>query len=104
MFQLRDLLNHAVKRSRVSTQLSALQLVNSANDCLSQVMGSRIRDARVVSFYKGILTIETLHASASQFIREHEDRLRTHLHRNFPDQIIGHVRYRVVHRFKTSSL
>ena len=104
MFQLRDLLSQAVKRARVSTQVSASQIVSIADSTLEELMGSKKKDARAASFHEGVLLIETLHSAASNFIQEQEPILKARLRERFADHQVHTIRYRVVHHFRKSEL
>ncbi len=104
MIPLKDLLGHALKRAHVSTQVSASQLVSSAEDFLVSEMGARKRDARAVSFQNGILTIETRHSAASQFLKDLESPLKAYLQERRPELPVRSVRYRVVHRFRRADI
>ncbi len=104
MIPLRDLLQHAIKRAHASTQVSATQMVSAAEDCLAQLMGSRKRDVRVVSFHDGTMIIETLHSSASHFLQSHEPHLIKTLQQRHPEYPIRLFRYRVVHHFRKRDL
>lgn len=104
MIPLRDLLSPALKRARVTKTVSASQVVSTAEDFLSQVMGPRKQDARAVSYLNGILTIDTLHSAASQFLREYQPELISRLSSHHPEQPVKQVRFRVVHRFRKADL
>ena len=104
MLPLKDLLGSAIKRARISTQVSATRVVGVAQDTLRDILGPQESDARVVSYQAGTLTIETRHSSASQFIRESEPLLLSALKRQFPEEQVKTVRYRVVGRFRGSEV
>ncbi len=102
---LKDLLNSAIKRARVSTQVTASQVISSANEALSRVLAPvRLQDARALSYKDNILTFEVKHAATGQFLSENEDRLLRFIKEHLPDASIRTVRYRIVHRFRRSDL
>ncbi len=105
MMPLKDLLNNAIKRARVSTQVTASQVVSCANEALSRVLApERLKDARALSYKETVLTFEVKHAATGQFLSENEDRLLRFMKEHLPDISIRTVRYRIVHRFRTTEL
>ncbi len=104
MIALKDLLNRAMQRAKVSTQVSASRVVAEANEYLVDLMGLHKAKARAASFRDQTLTIEVLRAATSQFVREHEAEMLAAIRTRVPDQIIRSVRYRVVYRFRGSEL
>ncbi|MBI5370215.1 DUF721 domain-containing protein [Candidatus Uhrbacteria bacterium] len=104
MLQLKDLLTGALKRAHVSTQVTATQIVSVANEFLGVLLGMESKEARVVSFRNGTLTIEMRRSSTSQFLKEHEEVLLDELRLRLPSQKIASVRYHLVHHFRRSEL
>lgn len=105
MFELRDLLKQAVQRSRISTQVTAAQIVSTANDILRKsFLTKRPKDGRVVSYRDETLTLEVRNSSASQFLHEQELSFIKELRESIPDVSVRQIRYRVVGQFKRSEL
>lgn len=104
MLALKDLLTTAMRRAHIGKQVSAARLVSVADDALFDLLGQRKPDARAVSYHAGILTIETRHASASQFLKQSESSWLSPLKQKFPGEPLKGVRYRIVGRFRGSEV
>lgn len=102
MIPLKELLHPALQRARVSTQVSAAQIVVCVDAYIAELLEERKKDARALSFRDGVLTIETRHASMSQHLFEKEDEIRQCLKDRFPAHQIRKIRFHVVRRFKRS--
>jgi len=104
MLSLKQLLPTALKRARITTQVSAARVVSVADDALRDLLGAQKADARAVSYQGGILTVETRHSSASAYIHANERELLETVKRHVPDQPISRLRYRIVGRFRGSEI
>lgn len=102
---LRDLLTQAMQRARVSTQVTAAQIVSFANESISSFLKpDQRRFARAISYKNQLLTIEVLRASVGQYLKEQERDLIKMIQKRFPMFGIQRIRFRVVHHFHTSEL
>jgi|GEM_PF-2033545 len=100
---LRDLLTQAMRRARVSKQVTAAQIVSIINEALDSILSpSQRTSARAVFYRDHSLTIEVLHASAGQYLKQCEEQLLFVVHERVSPSTIRTVHYRVVHHFKGS--
>ncbi|MFH1404864.1 MAG: hypothetical protein ABIH21_02080 [Patescibacteria group bacterium] len=105
MHTLKDLLKGAVSRANIGRQVTATQIVETANQTLKKIMpDGRDLDARALSYKNKKILIECRNSAASHFINSQSRDIIEMIKTRIPDCELEKINTRVVGKFSTSEL
>lgn len=97
MKHISDLLSQAVGRANISRQVSAAQVVDTANEWLETVLPEKRKsDACAMSLRNGNLIVACLSSSIADFIRDREEDCLNHVKRSNPNAQLDKLCARLV--------
>ncbi len=96
MHGLGNLLNDALHRHKIVTQVNATMIVQRANEILSSLtQGPLAEDTRVITYKHDELIVACRHAGASFDVQQVFPQLRAELERSFPKKTFNKIRTRL---------
>lgn len=102
---LKDLLGNAVQRAGIKRQITAADIITTANKFLDQECASFQRKDVRAGFYKNnVLMINCLNGPSSRFIRSKKESLLLFMKRHVPESDVLEVKTKIVTAFPSAEL